>query len=230
MTLLLKTKKLIIFGDSAFAEIAFEYFQFDSIYDVVAFCVEENFFKKNELFGLPVISINDLATKFPPEEFEIFVAITYTQLNRVRTRLAKHLKFLGYKLASYVSSRSSLWPNVEIGEHCFIFEDNTLQPFVKIGTNVILWSGNHIGHHSQISENCFISSHVVISGFCIIGKNSFLGVNSTISNNVVIGDDNWIGPACLISRSTDNDLIFNLDQTEASKVSSKKFFKIKDLT
>jgi len=224
----LKTKKLVIFGDSAFAEIAFEYFQNDSIYEVVGFCVEENFFTRNMLFGLPVIKESELTKTFPSCDHEAFVAITYVQLNRLRSRIANHLKILGYKLASYISSQSFVWPNVKIGEHCFIFEDNTVQPFVQIGSNVILWSGNHIGHHSQIADNCFISSHVVISGFCLIGKNSFLGVNSTISNNVVIGDDNWIGPASLITKSTENDLIYNSEPAEQSKVSAKKFFKIKD--
>jgi sugar O-acyltransferase (sialic acid O-acetyltransferase NeuD family) len=224
----MKKKKIVIFGDSAFAQIAFEYFQYDSVYEVVGFCVEKDFYTKNVLFGLPVIKEKDLIEIFPPESYEIFVAITYGQLNRLRTRLVNQLKLLGYKLASYVSSRSFVWPNVEIGEHCFIFEDNTVQPFVQIGSNVILWSGNHIGHHSKIADNCFISSHVVISGFCLIGKNSFLGVNSTISNNVVIGDDNWIGPASFVRKSTGNDLIYNSDSAEQSKVSAIKFFKIKN--
>lgn len=224
----MKTKRLVIFGDSAFAQIAFEYFQYDSVYEVVGFCVEKDFYTKNVLFGLPVIEEKDLIKIFPSESYEIFVAITYVQLNRLRTRLVSQLKLLGYKLASYVSSRSFVWPNVEIGEHCFIFEDNTIQPFVQIGSNVILWSGNHIGHHSKIADNCFISSHAVISGFCSIGKNSFLGVNSTISNNVIIGEDNWIGPGCLVTKTTENNLIFNSEPAAQSKVSSKKFFKIKN--
>jgi acyl-[acyl carrier protein]--UDP-N-acetylglucosamine O-acyltransferase len=66
-----------------------------------------------------------------------------------------------------------------IGENCFIFEDNTIQPFVRIEDNVILWSGNHIGHHSTIKSHNFISSHVVVSGQCTIEPNCFIGVNST---------------------------------------------------
>ncbi|NRW38220.1 hypothetical protein [Clostridium beijerinckii] len=36
-----KNKKLIIIGDSAFAQIAYEYFTYDSDYEVVAFSVEK---------------------------------------------------------------------------------------------------------------------------------------------------------------------------------------------
>ena len=43
--------KLIIVGDSAFAEIAYEYFTNDSNYEVVAFSVEDKFLSKKVLFA-----------------------------------------------------------------------------------------------------------------------------------------------------------------------------------
>lgn len=67
-----------------------------------------------------------------------------------------------------------------MGDNCFVFENQTIQPFVKIGNDVIIWSGNHIGHHSMIGDHCFISSHVVISGNVKIEPYCFLGVNSSI--------------------------------------------------
>lgn len=190
----MKTKHLIIVGDSAFAEIAHEYFDADSDYEVVGFSVERDFLKRKEFRGLPVVAFEDLESHFDPINHHVYVATVYTQLNRLRSRLASAAKEKGYQLASYISSHSFVWRNVELGEHCFIFEDNTVQPFVKIGNNVILWSGNHIGHHSVVRDNCFISSHVVISGFCDIGESTFLGVNATLANNITIGKDNWIGP------------------------------------
>lgn len=38
--------KLVIIGDGAFAEIAYEYFTHDSVYDVLAFSVEKEYIKK----------------------------------------------------------------------------------------------------------------------------------------------------------------------------------------
>jgi sugar O-acyltransferase (sialic acid O-acetyltransferase NeuD family) len=225
---MMKTKKLIIVGDSAFAEIAREYFEVDTNYEVVAFSVESAYLNKEQLQGLPVVPFEILEQIYAPKEYEVFVAITYTQLNRLRARLASVAKGKGYTLASYISPRAFVWRNVKIGEHCFIFEDNTVQPFVKIGNNVVLWSGNHIGHHSVIRDNGFISSHVVISGFCDIGENSFLGVNCTLANNVTVGKDNWIGPGVTISRATEPGALFSAPVAEPSRVSSLRFFKIKE--
>ncbi len=224
----MKTKKLVIVGDSAYAEIAHEYFDADSNYEVVAFSVERDFLKREEMRGLPIVAFEELETRFDPATHEVYVATVYTQLNRLRTRLAATAKLKGYQLASYVSSRAFVWRNVELGEHCFIFEDNTVQPFVKIGNNVVLWSGNHIGHHSVIDDNCFIASQVVISGFCEIGENSFIGVNVTLANNVTIGKDNWIGPNTAIMKNTEAGALYKTEQPEAAKISATRFFKIKE--
>lgn len=220
-------KKLVLIGDSAFAEIAYEYFTHDSEYEVVGFAVETAYRKKDELFGLPVVDVETMEAQFPPSEHFVYVAVVYTELNRLRTRLMEQAKARGYALASYVSSRAFVWQNVKLGEHCFIFEDNTVQPFVTIGNNVVLWSGNHIGHHSIIRENCFVSSQVVVSGYCGVGANSFLGVNCTLSNNVDLGRDNWVGPGALIVSSTEDGSMFKTAQSEPSRVSSLRFFRVK---
>lgn len=222
-----KDRKLIIVGDSAFAEIAYEYFTYDSPYEVVGFSVERDYLKKESLFELPVVPFESLPEVFAPAEHFVYVATVYTQLNRLRTRLCQEAKQKGYGLASYISSRAFVWRNVELGEHCFIFEDNTVQPFVTVGDNVVMWSGNHIGHHSTIKDNCFISSHVVISGFVEVGENCFLGVNSTIVNNVTIGRDCWLGPDVTIVRDAAEATFFKPGKGEISSVNTLERFKLK---
>ncbi len=222
-----KTKKLVIIGDSAFAEVAYECFTHDSEYEVVGFSVDSAFLRRDQLFGLPVVPFEEIERFFDPAEVEFYAALVYSQLNRLRTRFYQLAKGKGYRPASYVSSRAFVWHNAAIGEHCFIFEDNTIQPFVKIGDNVVLWSGNHIGHHSTIDNNCFISSHAVISGFCTVGENTFVGVNSAVANNVVIGADNWLGVGVNILVNTEPDRIFKGEQPEPAKVSARRFFKVK---
>jgi len=224
----MKTKKLVIVGDSAFAEIAHEYFDADSSYTVAGFSVEHAYLKRQELHGLPVVPFEELEMHFDPASYEVYVATVYTQFNRLRTRLAAEAKARGYKLASYISSRAFVWRNAELGEHCFIFEDNTVQPFVKIGNNVVLWSGNHIGHHSIIRDNCFISSHVVISGFCDVGENCFIGVNATLSNNVTLGKNNWIGPATTIMKDSEAGALYKTEQPKPLQISAPRFFKVRE--
>jgi sugar O-acyltransferase (sialic acid O-acetyltransferase NeuD family) len=200
-----KDKKLVVLGDSAFAEIAYEYFTHDSDFEVVAFAVERDYLRRDELFGLPVVAVEDLERRFDPASHWFYAALVYTQGNALRTRLYEAAKAKGYRPASYVSSQAFVWRNAELGEHCFIFENNVVQPFVKVGRNVVLWSGNHIGHHSRIGDHCFVSSHVVVSGFVEIGASCFLGVNSTFANNLRVGSRCVVGAGALVLADVGDD-------------------------
>jgi len=223
-------RQLIIVGDSAFAQIAYHYFRDDTDYQVVGFSVEKEFLKSTELLNLPVVPFDQLAQIFPTSNHSIFVAVTYGQLNRLRARLLNEARKLGYAIASYISPRAYISKEAKLGEHCFIFENNVIQPYAEIGDDVILWSGNHIGHHSKIGAHSFITSHVVISGFVSIGQFSFLGVNSTVANNVIIGDDCWIGPAVVLSKDTKAGSLFPPVEYQPSPISTYKFFKINEFS
>lgn len=194
-----KNKRLIIFGIEDFAQLAFEYFTHDSEYEVVAFTVDGAYASVTEFCGLPVIPFEELQQKFPPAGQDVYAAIVYGKLNRLREEICVRVKEKGYRLASYISSHAFVWHNVTLGEHCFIFESNTVQPYVKIGDNVVMWSGNHIGHHSIIGDHCFLTSHVVVSGWCDIGSYSFLGVNCALANNTRIGEACWISHGAVLS-------------------------------
>jgi sugar O-acyltransferase (sialic acid O-acetyltransferase NeuD family) len=223
-----KIKKLIIVGIGETGLIAYEYFQYDSEYEVVAFSANEKYIKDEKLNNLPVIPFEELDKKYSINEFEVYIAISSSKLNKNREAIYNKAKEKGYRCATYISSKAFVWRNVEIGENCFIFEGNTLQPFVKIGNNVTLWSGNHIGHNTTIEDNCFISSHCVISGFCKVGKNSFLGVNCTIENNINIEKDNFIGAGALIQKNTNGKDFYQVKQTELSRVNTHRLFRIKE--
>lgn len=195
-------KKLIIIGNTEFAEIAYEYFTYDSGYEIVGFAVEKPYIRAEYLKGKPVVDFALLPQIYSPDEYEVFTAITYQKLNRLRERFYRQCKVWGYRFATYISSAAFVWKNnVEIGENTFIFEDNTVQYNVHIGNNVVLWSGNHIGHSAQIGDNCFVSSHVVVSGYCNIGENCFLGVNATMGNNIVLPKDCLLSAGAVMTHS-----------------------------
>ena len=220
-------KKLLVVGASEIARVALEYFWHDSDYEVIGLAVDRAFIKEPNAMGLPVYALEEIEQHAPPDQCEAFVAIGSSSLNRTRIRKYEEMKAKGYTLASYVSSKAFVWHNVEIGDNCFILEDNTLQPFVKIGNNVTLWSGNHIGHGSRIHDHVFITSHVVISGLCEIGARSFMGVNSATSEGIVIGEDNFIAIGASVTRSTEPDQLLQSPRAEVAKVSATRFSRVR---
>ena len=195
-------ERVVIVGTGEQAEIAFEYFTNDSPHEVVAFSADPQIAKSHTFQGLPDVPLDHLAEAWPPSEYHAFVAVSSTQLNRLRRRLYDAVKAAGYDCVSYVSRRAFVWHNVEIGENSFIFENNVLQHKVRVGDNVILWSGNHVGHRTVIEDNCFVASHVVISGFCRVGRWSYLGVNSSIRDGLSLAEDCVIGAGAVVVKDT----------------------------
>ena len=193
---------LVVFGLGDIARLAHFYFSTDSPHRVVAFTVDAAYKTADSFQGLPVVAFDEVTTHFPPASHQMFVALSYAQMNAVRAAKYDEAKAKGYTLATYVSSRCSYISQHPPGDNCFILEDNTVQPFVTIGSNVTLWSGNHIGHDASIGDHCFISSHVVVSGHVSIGTHCFLGVNATLRNGLTIGDRTLIGAGELIMKNT----------------------------
>ena len=196
-------KKLLIFGTGDLAQLANYYFSKENIYNIVAFVVHQKYLSNNFFEEKPVVAFEAIAEDYPANEFTIFIAIGYNEMNSVREKIYYQVKKMGYSLATYISPQCTYLSNFIPGDNTFIFEDNTIQPFVTIGSNVIIWSGNHIGHHSIIDSHNFISSHVVISGHCIVEPNCFIGVNATIGNNVKIAKKSLIGAGSVITKDTE---------------------------
>lgn len=205
-------KKIVIFGTGTFSDVVRYYLDNDNRYNVVAFTSSNA--EMETYGGLPHVSFEDVKTHYPPSDYSMFVAVGYRKMNSLRERFYLEAKDLGYELITYVHSSVVRWPNVKFGDNCFVFEDNTIQPFATIGNNVILWSGNHIGHHASVGDHTFISSHVVVSGQVKIGKNCFIGVNTSIRDGIEIADRNLIGAGAIIMKNTKENQAYVPQRTE----------------
>ncbi len=219
-------RKLIIFGVGEIAELANFYFTEDSEYEVSCFTIDDEYKDLDNFLGKPVVPFQGIQSKYPPSEYDFFVALGYTKMNELRKEKYFDAKGLGYKFATYISSKAIVLNDNNIGDNCFILEGNTIQPKVIIGNNVILWSGNHIGHHSLIQDHVFISSHAVVSGGVIVEDSCFIGVNSTLRDHIVIGSKSLIGAGSIILKSTDPFSVYVQNSTEARDIKSDQIRKI----
>jgi len=219
-------EKVVVFGTSKMAELAYFYLTNDSPYKVVAFTVDERYMKEKEFLGLPIIPFEEVEESYPPDEFKMFIGVGYSQLNTIRAKKYHEAKNKGYKLISYVNSKITQWGDTQIGDNCFILENQVFQPRVKIGNDVILWSGNHFGHDVVIGDHSFIASHVVVSGDVKIGPYCFIGVNAAIRNAITIAPKCIIGAGALILNDTREKEVYIEKPTEKYPLDSSKVMKI----
>lgn len=194
-------EKVIIFGEGNIQEVANFYLQRDERYEVVGFTADSAFIKNDIYLNMPIVPFEEVENIYSPKEYKMFIPLGYKENNHLRARKYYQAKEKGYSFITYISPKATYY-GTAIGENCFIFENNVIQPFTKIGNNTIMWSGNHLGHHSIIGNHCFIASHVVISGCSMIDDYTFVGVNATFRNGIHVAKNNLIGAGAIIMEDT----------------------------
>lgn len=199
--------ELLVFGAAEMASLVRFYFENDTDHRVAAFTVDDAFVKEASFEGLPVLPWSEAVTRFPPSRYLMHVALSYRGLNGLRKAKFEQALAAGYSFVSYLCSRSVTWGDLVIGRNCFILENQTIQPTVRIGDNVTIWSGNFIGHGTHIADHVYLASHVAVSGHCRIGPRSFIGTNATIRDFTTIGARAFVTMGALVTRDVADDAV-----------------------
>ena len=187
----------------------------------MAFVVDQDYLREDTFCRLPE-RFEEITARYQPEIADLFVAIGYRDLNRHRAAKFSAAKAMGYRLAAYLSSRATVWAGFELGENCFILEDNTIQPFTAVGANSVMWSGNHLGHHSTLGAHCYVAGHAIISGAVQVGDFCFIGVHATLRDHINIGERCIIGMHSLITTDAAPGGVYAADATERRTVPSHR--------
>jgi acetyltransferase-like isoleucine patch superfamily enzyme len=222
----MSTRPLVIFGTGIVAEVITCEFLEQEV-PIVAYVVDDEKYEFDYFLDKPVISISSLKTKYPPQNYDAFVAIGYHSLNRLRSSKVSELRELGYKLISCIpdENRSAYQTLV----NTYISSDAVVQPKAEIGNNCFIWGGAIIGHHSKLGDNNWVSGGAIIGGCCTVGDSSFFGLGSIVSDSVRIGNNCLIGAKSFLSSCTKDDQVFLESQTESARLTVSQFLRISRL-
>src|SRR5580704_10262661 len=133
-------KELIIFGIGKIADVVYYYATEECGFTVVAFAVDESYKDQDNFHDLPVIAFHEIEKKYNPAKYDMFVAVGYHDLSKIREAKCKEARDKGYTLVSVVSPKANLPKNVVFGSNCFIMPPAIIHPYVTLGDNVFIWS------------------------------------------------------------------------------------------
>jgi sugar O-acyltransferase (sialic acid O-acetyltransferase NeuD family) len=221
-----RPRRIVIFGVGKGADTARRYFQWDTPHEIVGYLVDREFLTAATFNDRPVMAIDEAVAVFPPDDVLAFVALGSARMNALRAEKYALLKSLGYRLVSYVHGSNALTGRCEVGENCFILENQSVNFDAVIGNNVVVWSGCQIGDRSRIGDHVFMASHVVINGDVEIGESAYLGSNCNISNGVRIAPQSFIGANALISQNTKERSVHVVESTLAAEIDSLRFVRL----
>jgi len=196
-------KEVVVFGNQRSASLARYCLTEDSPYKVIAHTVDKLYCDDAYFDGLPLIPFEELNIELPPTSVFLINPMGYQKINSVRKERYEQAKIKGYGFINYISSRASIWPDLNVGDNTLIYEHATIQPFARIGDNVIIRSGAHISHHCRIESHTFISAEVTLGGGVTVGEQAFLGLGAIIRNDVKIAPRCFIGAGAVVTKDTE---------------------------
>lgn len=193
--------KLIVVGTSKFSRMLKEYIN-DLGIEVIAYAVDREFIKSNEIDGIPVIAIDALNETYSPKDVQLVLGIGYTQLGNLKREIFERCKKMNYHFFNYVHPTAVIDKTVEIGEGNLIFENVVIQKHAKMGSGNLLFSNAVIMHDNQIGSFVTFGAGSVSNGFVEVQDCCFIGANATIRDGVTIGKNTLVGAGAYVNRST----------------------------
>jgi sugar O-acyltransferase (sialic acid O-acetyltransferase NeuD family) len=213
--------KVVIFGTGDVALLTHYFLTHDSPHESVAFCLERARLTGTSFLGMPLVAFEDVETSFPPNEYQMMIALGFQRVNRLRSEIYHQAKAKGYSFPSYVSTSATTWPDLIIGDNCIVMEGNLIQPYVTIGNNVILGPGNSVGHHARIMDHVFLASCVDLSGRVTVEPYCFLGANSTVRDSITVAEACVIGANAVVLRNTKASEVYVSPRAERLPLTSE---------
>lgn len=221
----MKNKKLIIFGNTNYSEMVCDYFEKYTEYEVALFTVESNYRNGDFFYNKQIVDFETIETKYSPKDYDMFIAVGSSQLNKVRERFYNLAIHKGYNLATFIHPDAYIAPKVTIGKNCIVMECSTILRGTSIGDNVIIWPRAFISHDNIVKNNAYIVGST--NGFCEIGENCFLGAGSMIADHLKIAKDNFITMSAVVRKDTkENSIYEGFPAKRREGITATRFFKI----
>ena len=218
-------KPVVIFGTGKIAEAVSAVFTSIPGNSIGAYTCDSDHVVSSKFLGKPVVSFDEIENDYPPEAFDIFVAIGYQKLNSLREAKINDCKSRSYTITRCISPQSGVEEDI-CGENCFVAHKAIIQPGVSLGDNVFVWDGALIGHHSSIGANAWITGSAALGGGVTIEKNCFIGLNATIGHAISIGEKSLIGASTLVTRNLPAKSVVVAKDTDIHRLDSDQFLRL----
>ncbi len=219
-------EKVIIFGASAGTHLLYSLLTSDSPYRVLGFTVDRAYLKEQDFCGLPVVPFEEVETIYPPNEYRMLVAVLGNRVNKTRAEKYLEAKAKGYQFISYVSSKATTWPDLVMGENCFISDFVVCRPSLVLGDNVMVMTGALLGLDTVLKDHCYIAARATLLGENTVEPYSFIGANSTVLEGVTVARECVIGAGAVIHEDTQEKGVYRVTPPTLMPLPSDKLERI----
>lgn len=219
----MKKNKAIIFGNSNFAQMLQTYLLEQQI-QTEAFCVEKQYCISNEFSGRPLVGIDSVSELYPSTDYDAYIAVGYTQMGNIRSKVYQLLEEKGYRLPNYVHPTVVMGPNFVMGKGNIILQSVNFGYETIIGNGNLIFDGTVIAHNVEIGSFNTISINVSACGFSKIKNHCFVGAGACIRDHIQVLDYTLIGANTYIRKDTSPYQVYSSAEAKQLEKNSLQIF------
>ena len=214
-------EKVIIAGTTPSSSLMRCYLEDDGRYEVVAYTVEKAYIGSDMFDGKKVVALEELNKLFAADEYKVLNTIGYRAMNSVRERIAKMIKFMGFKLLTYVHPTASV--SSPLGEGCVVLENSSIGFRNHIGEGCMIRSGVVIPHDCKVGNFSYWAPGAVSCGNVVVGERCFIGAGAVLKNGIKVADECLIGAGVYLSEDAPEvQSVFSAPTAVKRKVKSRR--------
>lgn len=199
--------RVVLFGTGPVASVVRSLLEHDSPYEVAAMTADREYAESAVEPSLEVVPFDEVAGRLPPADFGMFVAVGFSRMNSVRADRCRQAQDIGYQLIRHVSSRASVWPDLQMGSNSLIMEGAIIGPGVTIGDDCIIWPGAYVGHGATIGDHCYLAARSSVSGLTTIGPRCVIGTAAIVRDQTTVGEACVVGAGAVVTRDLEANSI-----------------------
>lgn len=179
-------EKILLVGGGGHCKSVIDVIEQEGKYEIAGVIDKEELIG-SKIFGYEIIGCDNDLVNLYLKYSNALVTIGQIRSNRIRVKLFKKLKVIGYSLPVVISPLAYVSKYAKISEGTVIMHQALVNASANIGINCIINTKALIEHDVTIGSHCHISTATVINGGVMVKENSFIGSNTTSKEYIEIG-------------------------------------------
>jgi UDP-perosamine 4-acetyltransferase len=150
--------------------------------------------------GVPLVEDREAIERFPPDRYELAMAVIGFGAGVRRHRLAQTWRGLGYRFATVVHPTAVIATGATLDEGAQVLAAAVLQPRCRIGRDAIVNTGAIVEHDCRLAEGSHLAPRVVLGGEVGVGERSQIGLGAVVIEGLRVGADSLVAAGAVVVR------------------------------
>lgn len=197
------SNKVVVFGNTVLSRMLFYDATGDDTFQIACFTADGEYIDGREFMGLPLIDSQQIARRYPPNEYDMIAVLGGYRRMRDREVFFRKALSMGYRLRNYISRKADVLPQTTMGVNNIILGYAHLGMGGCMKDNNMIRQNVYLGHDFDLGSHNTIAAGSTIGGNCRIRNLCYIGMGSTVVNNIAVEEETLLGAGSVVIRNTE---------------------------